>query len=227
MGCLTNPALRGNLGIGLDCNGTYLEGIRYDLPAFIDNLNIAVGYANDDVYDVAAKYNTQLGRVNTIVHLGYAQNNGINGLSFDSAENFQAQLGLMDPQTGLFGTFAYQYEEADLVTGVTSATFEDETDAYWLKVGVKKRFNSFGDTSFAFQYGSYNDQYGALAAAGVTGSEVTRLGLEVNQYFGDKLIIYGTWENLDLEVDGSSAVARALDAGEELDTFTLGLTYFF
>ncbi|MDZ7736948.1 MAG: hypothetical protein U5P41_13280 [Gammaproteobacteria bacterium] len=104
------------VGIGLDCNGIYRQGVRYDLPTFVDNLNIAVGYANDDIYDVAAKYNTQLGRINTILHLGYAVNSWPHrpvahdsGRLFDSADNFQAQLGLMDPQTGLFGTFAYQY----------------------------------------------------------------------------------------------------------------------
>ena len=100
----------------------------------------------------------------------------------------------------------------------------DDTDAYWLKVGIKKGFNSLGDTSFAFQYGSYNDQFGTAADA-ITGSEVERLGFEVNQYFGSRLIIYGSWEQLDLDVDG--AAAGLYGGAQELDTFTTGLTFFF
>lgn len=232
MGCLTAPGLQGPGGIGLDCNGIYRQGVRYDLPTFVDNLNIAVGYANDDVYDVAAKYNTQLGRINAMLHAGYAMNNGPdtggNAAGFyDSADNFQVQLGLMDPQTGLFGTFAYQMESADLTAAGNAINYEDDTDAFWGKIGVKRKFNSLGDTSFAFQYGTYNDQYGALGGAGVTGSEVERIGFEVNQYFGESLILYGVYENLSLDVDGGAAVQNAFGGSDDLDTFTLGLTYFF
>ncbi|MEX2516541.1 MAG: porin [Gammaproteobacteria bacterium] len=233
LGCLTAPELQGVGGIGLDCNGIYRNGVRYDLPTFVENLNIAVSYANDDVYDVAAKYNTQIGRVNTILHLGYAQNNGpsTGGNAavqfYDSADNFQAQLGLMDPQTGLFGTFAYQFEDADLTAAGRAINYGDDTDALWLKVGVKRQFNSLGDTSFDFQYGRYSDQYGALGAVGVTGSDVDRIGFAVNQYFGSNLIIYGAYENLSLDVEGPAATQALFAGDEDLDIFSLGLTYFF
>ncbi|MCS3902578.1 hypothetical protein J2T55_000582 [Methylohalomonas lacus] len=233
LGCLTAPTLQGAGGIGLDCNGIYRSGVRYDLPTFVDGLNLAVGASNDDMYDVAAKYNTELaGRITTMLHLGYAHNGGPNGglasqVFYNSADNFQVQLGLMDQQTGIFGTFAYQYEDASLTDLGRSINYEDSTDAYWGKIGIKKKFNAVGDTSFAVQYGSYNDQYGPLGAVGVTGSEVERLGIEVSQYFGSNLMLYGVWENLSLDVDGSSAAAQSLDNGDDLDTFTLGLTYFF
>ncbi len=230
LGCFTAPGLQGVGGIGIDCNGIYRNGVRYDLPAF-GPVSVAVGYANDDVYDIAAKYSGTLGRINTILHLGYAINQGINGNFYKEAENLQVQLGLMDPQTGIFGTLAYQDEEAD---GSTVVGAEDSTDAWWLKVGIKKQWFAPGDTSLAFQYGSYNDQWanGATAAGsvalGITGSEVERIGFEVNQYFGSKLILYGVWENLDLDVDCSSAACNTAYTGaEELDTFTIGLTYFF
>ncbi len=251
--CLTAPGLSGAGGIGLDCNGIYRNGIRYDLPAF-GPVSVAVGYANDDVFDIAIKYSGQIGGLIANVHGGYAYNadGGVNttdalGNSIvvgDGSDNFQIQFGLMDPDSGVFGTLAYQQEETE--DGV--AGFGDDTDAWWTKIGIKRNFTGFGDTAFSFQYGQYEDQYGnindsaavtGLTARGptpridgsggiVTGSEVQRVGFSVDQYFGSKLIIYGAYENLSLDVDGSNAAVENLfDDGEDLDIFSLGLTYFF
>lgn len=221
LNCNTNTALRGNLGIGIDCNGTYLRGVRYDLPAF-GPVSVAVGIANDDVFDIAAKYNGQLGRLNAQLNVGYAQNSGavVAGAFTGGADNFQLQAGLHDPVTGLFGTVAYQTEEVDgLVAG---SGISDDTDAYWFKAGIKKSWLSVGDTAISAQYGSYNDQYGlAQATAGVTGSELERIGFSIDQYFGSKLILYGVYEQLDLDTDGAASSVQ------ELDMFTTGLTFFF
>jgi hypothetical protein len=217
----------GGTGIGIDCNGVYRNGIRYDLPAF-GPVTVAVGYANDDIYDIAAKYKGAWGGINTSLALGYSMNQSTGGNTGGTeSELFQVQAGAMDPGTGIFGSIAYQMEEGD--GGTIAATSGDDTDAYWLKVGIKKSFNSLGDTSFAFQYGSYNDQYGATGANVITGSEVERIGFEVNQYFGSRLIVYGVWEQLDLDVDCTVAATCAAQYGgaQELDTFTAGLTFFF
>ena len=239
--CFTVPGLN----IGIDCNGIYRQGVRYDLPTFIENLGIAVGWANDDIFDVSAKYKGQLGRLNGQIALGYANNAGArlvdaglgtfgSGGSYSDADNFQVQAGLMDPVTGLFGSIAYQNEGVDL-NAIAAANGEtDDSDAWWLKVGIKKAFNSLGDTSLAFQYGSYNDQYSlGLDSFGVTGSELERIGFEMNQYFGSSLIIYGVWENLSADVDGTAAcnvvgaTCNLINNADDVNTFTLGLTYFF
>lgn len=214
--CLTVPGL----GIGIDCNGIYRNGIRYDLPAF-GPVSVAIGYANDDVYDIAVKYSGTIGRLTANVHGGYAKNadGGTNVGATDGADNFQIQVGLMDSVTGLFGALAYQMEEADNATAGTG----NDTDAWWLKAGVKRQWIPAGDTAISFNYGQYNDQYGSLA--GVTGSEVQRWGITVDQYFGSNLIIYGGYRNLSLDVEGPSAALY--NSAEDLDTFTLGMTYFF
>ena len=208
------------LGIGIDCNGIYRSGVRYDLPAF-GPVTIAVGYANDDVYDIAAKYKGTLGRVSSQIALGYSINQS-GGATIDEAETFQMQAGLMDPVSGLFGSIAYQNEEAD---GLAAGS-GDDTDAWWLKVGIKKQWFAAGNTSLSFNYGQYIDQYAAVED-GITGSEVQRIGLSVDQYFGSSLIIYGVWEQLDLDVDGDATTATMYGGAQELDLFTLGATYFF
>ena len=211
-------------GIGIDCNGIYRRGVRYDLPAF-GPITVAVSWSNDDTYDIAAKYKGDLGSMKASIALGYAVVNPILGtgpFGNDDTDNFQLQAGLMHPATGMFGSIAYQNEDHDTVT----TGLQDSTDAWWLKVGIKKQWFGLGDTSLSFNYGQYQDQYGVTqAAAGVTGSEVERIGLELNQYFGSSLIIYGVWEQLDLDVDGDTLGAYA--GSDELDTFRLGATYFF
>lgn len=225
--CMTIPGL----GIGIDCNGVYRNGIRYDLPS-LGPVSIAVGYANDDIYDIAAKVNGKLGRLDAKFHIGYAYNadGGANVAdetdpeADTDTEMLTTQFGLMDPETGLFGAVTWQHEEA---SGDVSEFAEDETDAYYTKLGIRKAFTSLGDTAFYVEYGQYNDQYGALGAQGVTGSEVTRTGAALEQYFGSKVILYGKYEQLDLDVEGSDAVEDVYNDIDKLNLFSLGVTYFF
>ena len=226
--CMTTNGL----GIGIDCNGIYRNGLRYDLPAF-GPVSIAVGYANDDIYDIAAKYNDQIAGLDVKLHMGYAYNadGGVNvaDTTLDKADTdtdmFTVQLGVMDPESGLFGAFTWQREEAN---GDVAEENEDETDAYYTKLGIRKAFNGLGDTAFYVEYGQYNDQFGGMGqSVGVTGSEVTRTGAALEQYFGSKLIIYGKYELLELDVDGTTEIETAYDDIEDLNLFSLGVTYFF
>jgi hypothetical protein len=249
--CMTTNGL----GIGIDCNGVYRNGIRYDLPAF-GPVSIAVGYANDDIYDIAAKYAEKIGDVEVRFHLGYAYNaNGaanvaertISTSSVDTgmtaggdpvmadvtsvalgdtdSEMFTMQLGMMDTVTGLFGSFTWQHEEAG---GDVSDYAEDENDAYYTKLGIRKPFTKLGDTAFYVEYGLYKDQYSAaMGEAGIDGTELTRTGMALEQYFGSKMIIYGKYEQLDIDVDGTPAAENVYDDVDELDLFSLGVTYFF
>ena len=237
--CLTVPGL----GIGLDCNGIYRNGFRYDLPAF-GPVSIAAGYANTDIYDIAAKYTDTLGgRFKTILNLGYARNsmggtnattnvdaNG-NGVG-TSSQVFQVQGGLLDSDTGLFGTVAYQKEKADDAIPGAAGGIGDDTDAIYLKFGIKKNWFGIGDTAVYFEYGSYNDQFGSGATAtvanpGITGSEVRRLGASIDQRFGGDLLIYGKFENLNLDVEGNAATRAIYDGADDLNSFTVGFAYFF
>ncbi|MEQ8428256.1 MAG: porin [Gammaproteobacteria bacterium] len=206
-------------GIGIDCNGIYRKGVRWDLPAF-GPVTVAVGAANNDVYDVAAKWKGEVSGIKTQIAAGYAMLSAGNAFGGKGVDNFQVQAGAMDPASGIFGSIAYQYEDMDSV----AAGLSNDTDAFWTKVGIKKAFNSLGDTSLSVNYGQYSDQY---VDATLTGSEVERIGLEVNQYFGSSFILYGVWEMLDLEVEGPAAATAPYSGADELNTFRLGATYFF
>lgn len=231
--CVTTPGL----GIGFDCNGVYRTGLRYDLPAFM-GIKVAVGYANDDIYDISLNHSGSIAGLNTVIGMGYAINQGGGGANLADGTNetevFQVQAGLMDPGTGIFGSVAYMNDQGDGGTGTTGTggVTGDDIDSYFIKVGVKRDFNSLGPTAISMIYGSYNDGMGA-GDVGLTGSEVERIGVSITQYFGAGFQIYGTWEQLDLDVDCGGTAAQATTCttnyggADELDMFALGATYFF
>lgn len=206
----------GGLGIGADCNGIYRNGIRYDLPAF-GGLQVAVGYANDDIYDISAEWKGNLGRLTTNVGMGYTINQGGAG-GWDEAEVFQMQAGVHDAgATGLYIWGYYQNEEADVAGGGAG---QDDSDVYVVKGGIKKQWLSVGETAISGFYGSYNDQFGFT---GFTDSEVERFGFSVVQHFGGGLQLYGAYENLDTE----ASVGGVTTNFDEVDVFTLGTVVFF
>jgi len=231
--CVTTPGL----GIGFDCNGVYRTGLRYDLPAFM-GIKVAVGYANDDIYDISLNHSGSIAGLNTVIGMGYAINQGGGGSNLADGTNetevFQVQAGLMDPGTGIFGSVAYMNDQGDGGTGTTGTggVTGDDIDSYFIKVGVKRDFNSLGPTAISMIYGSYNDGMGA-GDVGLTGSEVERIGVSITQYFGAGFQIYGTWEQLDLDVDCGGTAVQATTCttnyggADELDLFALGATYFF
>lgn len=215
--CLGTPGL----GIGIDCNGVYRNGIRYDAPA-MGNFSVAVGYANDDIFDIALKYAGEVGGLKANFNLGYSNNaDGGSNVGGTSADTLQFQVGLMDPDTGLFGTLAYQLEQAENAVAGSG----DDTDASHVKFGIKKAFNSYGDSAFYVDYGSYNDQYGT--AANVTGSELTVLGFGAEQYFGGRFLLYAKYEIISVDVDMTAGVENPYDSAEDLTLLQLGATIFF
>lgn len=217
--CLGTPGL----GIGLDCNGIYRNGIRYDLPAF-GNFSVAVGYANDDIYDIAVKYAGELQGLKATFNAGYSVNaDGGSNVGGTSASTLQFQAGLMDPNSGFFGTVAYQAEEADNAIQGSG----DDTSSYYLKGGIRKAFNSLGDSAFYIDYGSYNDQYGMAHMDGITGSELSVLGFAAEQYFGGRFLLYAKYEIIGLDVDGSSSAQAMYNDAKDLALLQLGATIFF
>ena len=217
--CLATPGL----GIGLDCNGIYRNGVRYDLPK-MGNFSMAVGYANDEIYDIAVKYSAEHGGFKTNLHGGYSVNkDGGTNVGGDGSSTLQFQTGVMHLESGIFGVATYQMEETDdAIIGSG-----DDTDAYYFKAGIRKQYNAFGDSAFYAEYASYNDQYGMAHLDGVVGSELNQWGIAAEQYFGSRFLIYAKYENLSLSVSGSEAAQSLYDNAEDLTLIQLGGTIFF
>lgn len=217
--CLTVPGL----GIGIDCNGVYRNGVRYDLPAF-GFASIAVGWASGGTYDIGVKLSGNPGELAAMLHFGYAFNrDGGSNVNGTDSEVFQVEGGLMHPNSGVFGVLAFQAEDADDATPGSG----DDTDAWYLKVGIKKRWVPLGDTFLYVDYGLYNDQFGLANADGVTGSEIDRIGFVVGQDLGERMRVYAKWEELSLDVDGSATAEAIYGGAEDLALVTLAMRFLF
>jgi len=217
--CLTTPGL----GIGIDCNGVYRNGARYDLPTF-GNVSMAVGYANDSIYDIALKYDPTFENFNVKFGMGYAINNdGGTNINANDSDVFQAQLGVLHNGTGLFGVATYQFENADDADSGTG----DDTDAYYFKAGIQKSWFKFGDTSIYADYGLYNDQYGAGNIDGINDSEVQHIGIGLVQTFGSRLRLYAKWQQLSLDVGGSDTAKAIYNDADDLNMITTAGVFFF
>jgi hypothetical protein len=187
-------------------------------------VSIAVGYANDEIYDIAVKYAAEHEGFKTNLHAGYSVNkDGGSNVGGNSSTTLQLQAGLMHIESGVFGVATYQMEEADdAIVGSG-----DDTDAYYFKAGIRKQFNRFGDSAFYAEYASYNDQYGMAHLDGVTGSELSQWGVAAEQYFGSRFLVYAKYENLSLDIDGSESAQGIYNSAEDLTLIQLGGTVFF
>lgn len=217
------------LTIGIDCNGVYRNGVRYDLPSF-GPVSVAVGWANDDVYDVALKYAGEFGSFKSMLNAGYSHTanggatntNILFGNDGDDTDLFQVQGSIMHVPTGLFVVGTYANEETDNV--LNKAAGSDDTKAYYFKGGIRTgSWNSFGDSVLYVDYAMYEDQYGTTP--GLTGSEFERWGLAAEQYFGARLGIYAKYEEYSLDTSGPNSALY--DDAKDLELFTLGVVYFF
>lgn len=167
---------------------------------------------------------TQLGGFTTNFNVGFAINaDGGSNVGGNDSEVFQTQLGVLHDDTGLFGIIALQTETADNAD-VGSG---DDTDAIYIKGGIKRGFNRYGDSAIYGEFGSYNDQFGVANVDGVTGSELLRLGVVVEQHFGSDLIVYGKVEQYSLDISGSAGAQAIYDGADDLVLATIGVTYFF
>lgn len=202
-------ALIGCTGIGTDCHGEPLNVIKYDTPT-ISGFTLSASWGEDDFWDVALKYAGQFGDFKVAAAAGYSVWGSNDyfahiGVNLDESRVFEAGASAMHVPTGLF--IAATYSEQVIENGGVDIV---DADAWYVKAGIKQKWNSLGQTAIYAEYGSYNNEL------------VDRYGVGVHQWIdAASMQVYANWTHL--EVDDSS---NALD-GSELDTFTVGGVIFF
>ena len=213
----------GGVGIGADCNGVLTNSVRYDTPTFA-GFTLSASWGEDDFWDVGLRYNGEFNGFKVGFAVGYSENDEVNDVSY-----LQIGASIMHVPSGLFVSGEWGQEDVDTIGSTNASTianFTDDPDNFYVKAGIKRRFNSLGATAIYGEYAQYNDQYTvALAGAGVTGSEVTRYGVTLHQWIdAAALQLYAKWKHLELDVDGGPS---GLQDVEDLDQFILGGVIFF
>jgi hypothetical protein len=198
----------GCTGIGTDCHGDPLNVIKYDSPT-VGGFTVSASWGEDDFWDVALKYAGQFGDFKVAAAAGYSKwgqddyfrHIGVTGVG--ESEVFEAGGSVMHVPTGIFVAGTYSQQEADNSVGVQII----DSDAWYVKAGIKQKWNSLGQTAIYGEYADYND------------GTVDRYGVGIHQWIdAASMQVYANWTHLEDNV--------LVDA-EDFDSFTLGAVIFF
>ncbi len=211
-------------GIAADCNGLPLNSVRYDSPTF-GGFSVSATWGEDDFWDVAARYAGEFNGIKLAVAAAYShtsdegvflqRNLAIGVLNRDS-DYFQIGAYVTHVPTGLFLYGAYGHENNSNTTANTALGLleQPDTDHYYLKAGLRRKWNALGHTVMYGEYANYQDMMSpallgpANAAAAVTASsEVQTWGLGlVQEVDAAAMSLWLTYRSLsgDVTVDGAN-----------------------
>jgi len=178
-------------GLGADCDGVPNNNVRYDTPTFA-GFSASASWGEDDTWGLAGRYAGEFNGIKVAAAIGYYENTDDNGAGAkEVAEKarggkesgaLQAGLYLQHVPTGLFVYGAYGQDYND-ITGATFAGQQQvEGENYYIKAGIRQRWNPLGHTVLFGEYGNNSDKLSnALWAAGVNSSNLDQWGLGIVQ----------------------------------------------
>lgn len=173
--------------LGGDCNGIVMNGVRYDSPVFA-GFSVSASWGEDDFWEVAGRYAGEFGGFKVSAGVGFSRATdeattgvlpGIGSGTQKGSEFFQIGGYLEHVATGLFLHGAYGHENnEDTQVFVGGLLRTPENSEHWyVKAGIRQKWNPLGATIVYGDYAEYLDQIGpALLAAGATSSELKRYG---------------------------------------------------
>jgi hypothetical protein len=183
---------RGMGGAWGDCNGLVRQGVRYDSPTFA-GFSMSAGWGSDDFWDIAGRYSGEHHGIKIAAAVAYNEwTGGPNAIVPGKIDYFQAGLYLEHVSSGLWILGNYGKLDDDF-TGLP------EADTYYIKAGLRRRFNPLGATVL---YGEWlqGDDGGASVGVIATSSELTVWGLGlVQEVDAAAMSVWLKYRNLDFE----------------------------
>ncbi len=204
--------------LGGDCNGIVMNGVRYDTPT-IAGFTASASWGEDDFWEVALRYSGEFSGFKVVLGAGYSEftdENVAGPLPVGTVKHsdfFQAGGYVQHIETGLFLHAAYGHEDnSDTRIGV--AQLQPENGEHWyLKAGIRRKWNALGATIVYGDYAEYLDQIGPAALSlGVTDSTLRRYGGGIAQEIdAAAMTIYLKYQHYDLDVSGAALDPRLVD----------------
>jgi hypothetical protein len=167
----------GNMGGSWgDCNGLTRNVIRYDSPTFA-GFSVSASWGEDDMWDVAGRYSGEFSGIKVAVAAAYNEvtDEGFNGSAGPNGVGQYFQVGAYGEHvaTGLFILGNYGNLQSDNFAGLEVGS----SDTWYIKGGLRTRFNALGHTVFYGEYLEANGD-GVLSGSGpLTSSETQVWGL--------------------------------------------------
>jgi len=158
-------------GIAADCNGLPTNGVRYDTPTF-GGFSMSAGWGEDDFWDVAARYAGEFNGVKLAFVAAYSHtaDEGILlqkyiGIGVDHRDSDYLQIGayMQHVPTGLFGYVAYGHEWNSNINidplgdGVGGELQSPDTNQWYFKAGLRRKWHELGHTVMYGEWGNYTD----------------------------------------------------------------------
>ncbi len=238
MSCNSNVA-----ALAFDCFGARQQVVRYDSPS-LHGFVFSAAWGEDDYWDVAVRFKKEWNSVKVAFGVAYGETHdernragGGGGTAFERDESVWNGSGsILHVPTGLFahGAFAFsQYDTVIAASPVLGRTSLPDSHAYYLQLGVKRRWNSLGSTAIFGHYAHHEDQFcglvgcgattpGSLAAplaltafvptaAEVTGSEVVRWGFGIEQWIDAAAMeLYAVYNHFDADISAINAAGDSV-----------------
>jgi hypothetical protein len=226
----------GTIGAGIanDCNGTRLNGIRYDTPTFA-GFSASAGWGEDDYWDVAARYSGEGGGFKYTFAAGYAEitDNAIVGLPVNDNQRWQVGGSIKHNPSGLWVHATYDETHVDDVGPVPP---HPDLKGFFLKAGWTGKLNSLGNTSFWGEYGRNWDTFsnlstgssffdGTIFGSQIISNDATRLGGGIIQEIdAASMSFWAKYTVRDLDFDLANGTSGSADT---LKMFLAGAVIFY
>jgi predicted porin len=183
--------------------GTQEDIVRYDTPSIFGFIASA-SWGDDDVWDVALRFQKQWNSVKIAAGIGYLKDDRDDDLTIVDSQ-ISGSISAIHLPTGLFATFAAgSRDQRD--------TDEDATNLYF-KGGISRRWLSYGDTTLWADYAKFEGfgeglefAFEGEEAIRLTSSEADVWGFGVVQSFDSAALnVYALAQffSTDLETDGA------------------------
>lgn len=179
----------GQVGEGVPGEGDRFNEIRYDSPA-LAGFTVSASWGEDDFWDVALRYSSEVGGMKIAAGVGYADWTGTGptnarGCSIvdpvldasSSCSQLGASASVMHVASGLFLTGAYGIKWDDRrqrtfeVNAGATGTIDDTDEFYLVLAGVERKWLPWGKTTVYAEHERFE------TGAGIAGSGQTATGL--------------------------------------------------
>jgi hypothetical protein len=168
-------------GIGADCNGYPENAVKYESATFA-GFSMASSYAEDDMWDIAVKYEADWGTFKVKAAYGFSNLTdegcaapgvcsnipffGGGGAPFQGYKKDvdinQVGISVMHVPSGLFAYGYYEQEDNNGTRFVGPASDANSPKTWFAKAGIRHAWNSLGPTVIWADGGQYFDQFTGL-----------------------------------------------------------------
>ena len=214
----------------------------YTSPTF-GGARLLASWGEDDTWDVAIWWTKEWNSVRFVGGVGYLNDQdethtpGVAQFEEDGDrdnEEWKGSASIQHVPSGLFVTGAFVTREYNGTENQNPNTLQQRADFDWwyLQAGIRKRWNSLGQTSLYGEYSEGDDGLTNTVAnvanvnfLNVTSSNLEMWGLGVGQDIDNAAMnLFAAYRHYEFELSGQTAVGGAITAIplEDFDVFYVG-----